>query len=638
MINECTNRMASLQQQYRVEGNEVSKEEIKNDLANNIKSVSNDGNKILIVGYSPTGGGHTARTLNIIEHALKQGELSAGSQVYFHVPPHWEGTQRPALLENLANKLVEMGVQVRIAESDKPVYGYLDAKTGSSNDPEILKRIALHPMRDKEITEKNYFLNKYFPQDTLQQQKEIKDYPAEDGFENLPRMSASALIENIISVNGKNKDNIWVLSDMDPGLQKAAHKHGIPDKHRVDQQNHAILLKETEEDSNLVLANAVLAKVLDARGANISHIALGGKNTLIEAWKTAMGLGIDAKCTLNDRKSIINNIIYPFAKSDENSSHDIANGCVLKGQGVNSPEDIEKVIYIYAHKKTNIIAEYVLNQLKIKNPDYTNKVFVFCGKDSIPGYNAMHLAYLVDADGITTAGAGTSGEFAYLHREGGAKSNLLILPIENHNEQEAIANTLYLDFSDYVLRMNPGERLEDGRKIDELVRRNSISHNSTETDSVKLMRAISASGSYVEQSHDILFSKLNMDEQMIRFKNIQRKMYNDQDMKATRHFLKLYFQLTTQFSMEDVRFPVDIYFKKDARPAITFNNAEEINDLFSDNAKVMNLINMSTKEKVNQLPLFSEVKNLMTKNIFPPSTDEINSLNEKIGHYMTTGF
>lgn len=289
--------------------------------------------------------------MNIIEHALKQGSLSAGSQVYFHVPPHWEGTQIPALLENLANKFVEMGVQVKIAESDKPVYGYLNAKTGSFNDPEILKRIALYPLRDKERTEKNSFLNRYFSQNTLQQQKEIKYYTTGDRFEDLPIMSASALIKNIISANGKNKDNIWVLSDMDPGLQKASYKHSIPHEHRVNQQNHAILLKETDEDSNLVLANAVLAKVLDARGSSILHIALGGKNTLIEAWKTAMGLGINEKSTLHNRKSIINNIIFPFAMSADNSPHDIVNGCVLKGNGMNSPEDIEKVIYVYAHKK-----------------------------------------------------------------------------------------------------------------------------------------------------------------------------------------------------------------------------------------------------------------------------------------------
>lgn len=636
MINECcSNGITSLPQQNIVDNSRAA---IKSDRLNNIERVSGDGNKILIAGYSPTGGGHTARTLNIIEHALKERTLSAGSQVYLHVPPHWEGTQRPSLLENLANKLVGTGIQVRIAESDKPVYGYLDAKTGSSNDPEILKRIALHPLRDKERTEKNNFLNRYFPQSTLQQQKEIKDYIPGDGVENLPRMSASSLIEKVISVNGHSKDNILVLSDMDPGLQKAAYKHGIPNEHRVDQQNHAILLKEADEDSNLVLANAVLAKVLDARGASISHIALGGKNTLIEAWKTATELGIDSATTLNDRRSIINDIIFPFAKSAHNSPHDVANGCVLKGHDVNSPEDIEKVIYIYAHKKTNIIAKHILNQLEIKNPDYINKLFIFCGKNSIPGYNAMHLAYLVDADGITTAGAGTSGEFAYLHREADAKSNLLILPIENHNEQETIADTLYLEFSDYVLRMNPGERLESGRKIDEFIRRNSVTNDGLETNSEKLMKAISTSGSYVEQAHDILFSRLNMDEQMIKFRSIEREMYTNQDMKATRHFLKLYFQLVSHISMEEVNFPVRIYFKSSSPPAAVFNNANEINELFRDNAELMSLLRMSSEERVEQLPLFRKVRGLMTKNIFPPSYDDINALNEKIGHYMTTGF
>lgn len=90
-------------------------------------------------------------------------------------------------------------------------------------------------------------------------------------------------------------------------------------------------------------------------------------------------------------------------------------------------------------------------------------------------------------------------------------------------------------------------------------------------------------------------------------------MYNNQDMKATKNFLKLYFQLTTNFSMEDVRFPVDIYFKKDASPEIVFHNANEINELFSDNAKIMNIISMSSKESFNQLPLLSEVNNIMTK-------------------------
>ncbi|MBF1994344.1 hypothetical protein HW114_01800 [Serratia symbiotica] len=128
-------------------------------------------------------------------------------------------------------------------------------------------------------------------------------------------------------------------------------------------------------------------------------------------------------------------------------------------------EDIEKLVYVYAHKKTNIIAEHIIKHLKIKNSDYLNEFFIFCGKDAIPGYNAMHLAYLVDADGITTAGAGTSGEFAYLYKEGGVKSNLLILPIENHNEQVANADALQRKLTDYLLCLNPGKKLEDGKKL-----------------------------------------------------------------------------------------------------------------------------------------------------------------------------
>ncbi|QUG76196.1 hypothetical protein GKQ23_14835 [Erwinia sp. E602] len=634
MFHKCISK-PDIIKSHKTEGDE---KENKNSLLRNLNIVNNNIAKILIVGYSPTGGGHTARTLNVVEHALQRGSLPAGSQVYFHVPPRWEGTPRPALLEILAKTLLSNGISVILAESDKPVYGYLDEKTGSSNDPEILKRIALHPLRDKEKIGKNAFLNKYFPCQLPPQKSSFKNYTPGDDFENLPRISAFTMMENIIRMNDQKKDNIWVLSDMDPGLQKAAHKNCIPRKHRVDQQNHAILLKENDINSNLLLANAVLSKVLDARGAGISHIALGGKNTLIDAWKTATKLGVDEKTPSDDRKSIINKIIYPFAKSPDDSPCDIVNGCVLKGHGVDSPKAIEKVIYTYAHKKTNIIAEHVKKQLKTKHLDYLDKLFIFCGKNAIPGYNAMHLAYLTDADGITTAGAGTSGEFAYLHRKGGAKSSLLILPIENHNEQEAIADTLHLEFPEHILRIVSAEPIEYGKKIDEVVRRKSINQSGTKHDSGQLMKAISSPGSYVEQTHDILFSHADMSEQMINFWKIQRKMYHHQDMKATRLYLKLYFQLTTYLSMDNIHFPVEIFFKKDAPPAITFDDLLGVNRLFSNNTEMKKLINMSSEKAVYDLPLFNEVKCLMTRNKFPLSEDAISHLNEKFGHYMTTGF
>lgn len=634
MINGCSNAVTSAQR-----GNKADWEQCKagdSPFAQKIKTVSNSTDRVLIVGYSPTGGGHTARTLNIVDEALTRGSLSAGSQVFFHVPPHWEGTPRPVLLGKLADKLVSQGVDVRLVESDKPVYGYLDEKTGCSNDPEILKRISLQPLRNKEKIGKNSFLEKYFPQKKPVHINDLRSYTPGDNLDNLPSISASRLIESIINVKGK--DNVWVLSDMDPGLQKAALKQNICQERRVDQQNHAILLHRDDHNSNLAMANSVLAKVLDARGAKISHIEPGGKNTLIDAWRTSKSLNIDEHSTLNDRKTIINKIIFSAAHFANENPHNITHGCVFKGQGINHPDDIKKVVYVYAHKKTKIIAEHVLKQLENKHPDYNHVAFIFCGKDALPGYNAMHLAYLVDADGITTAGAGTSGEFAYLHREGNAKSGLLILPIENHNEQEAIANLLQHDFADYILRLGKGEKLEDGKKIDELVRHRYAMSADESKASDQLIKAISASDSYVEQAHDILFGKAGMDKTTIKLQSIQQEMYNNQDMKATRRYLKLYFQLTTYLTAKEIVFPVEIYFKENESPAITFHNSREISDLFNNKSTLMNLIQISTEDKIEQLPLFSQVKKIMTENISSLSIDTVNSLNEMFGHYMTTGF
>lgn len=481
-------------------------------------------------------------------------------------------------------------------------------------------------------------MNEYFPPDVSSQGNAFKDYSGDIDIDSIPRISAFNLIKNIIQENKGGKDNIWILSDMDPGLQKAAQKHGIPAEHRVDQQNHAILLNENDVDSNVVLPNAVLAKVLDARGGMISHIALGGKNTLIDAHKTAVGLGIDAKTSLKERRNKINEVIFQSAKSLDNSELNTAGGYVLKGHQVSSPQDTDKVVYVYAHNKTSIIAKHVIKKLRDEDPAYSDKMYVFCGKNAIPGYNAMHLAYLTDADGITTAGAGTSGEFVWLHRHGGSEANLLILPIENHNEQEAIASCLHREFPENILRLNSGDSLESGKKIDDLVKRKRTVHSAENADSERLMNATGASGSYVQQTHDILFSHADISEEITNFMAIERKMYNNQDMKATRRYLKLYFQTTTTLSRSISPFPIEISFKMNAGPVIIFNDAQEIKALFNDNTKMKNLINMSSETALNKLPLFEEVKQLMTTSDFPLHANDIEKLDTKFGHRMTTGF
>lgn len=73
----------------------------------------------------------------------------------------------------------------------------------------------------------------------------------------------------------------------------------------------------------------------------------------------------------------------------------------------------------------------------------------------------MHLAYLADADGITTAGAGTNGEFSYLHKQADSKASLMVLPIAGHNEQDANAHALSMDEATkkFVTRRNATDDL-----------------------------------------------------------------------------------------------------------------------------------------------------------------------------------
>jgi len=594
---------------------------------------------VLVVGYSPTGGGHTARTLNIVEQAMKEGSLPEKSVVVFHVPPHWEGTPRPELLTKLADKLVTNNIDVKFIESEKPVYGYLDPKTGGSDDPKILERIALAPLRG----EKYKFLHKYYPQkDSIKDMSSIHNYKLGDSIEELTRMSANDLMNDL--TKKYDKKNIVALSDMAPDLMKAAKNNGILKGNRVDQGNHALLLEPDNNKKNHSLENAVLAKVLGGRGEKISHIALGGKNTLIGALTTAEKLGISKSTSLKEGKQIINKLLFSAAinaneitnKFDKNDY-----SAVLKGNAVKQAEDIKNIVYIYAHKKTPIIANHILKQVNNNHADYKNTAFIFCGKDAIPGFNAMHIGYLADAHAITTAGAGTSGEFNFLHKHAGAESSLLILPIEGHNEQEAIADSLCKGSATeaHMVRLHLGENLEDGHSIDELVGRKTNNHRSNEVKFDKLLDAISDKNTYVKQSHDILFAGAQPEEEAQKLQNIQQQMYNDPNLKATRKYLKIIFQIFNFISSnEDETFPMGIKFKKDSPVDITFNDINDIRNLFNDNDKLHELLKASDKEKINDLPCLSDVKKIINSSEFLGASNMIDEIKIKIGHHMTTGF
>lgn len=602
---------------------------------------------VLLVGYSPTGGGHTGRTLNIIDESLNQGTLAENDMVIFYVPPHWEGTKRPAQLSDIAGKLTARNIDVKFIESEKPVYGYLDKTTGGSDDARILERIALHPLRNTSPKGKYKFLANYFtkkPREaSFENIEKFSSGSSQFNLDELPRMSAPQLIDSVAQVYGLG--NIKILSDMDPALQKAARNAGIAESQRLDQQNHAILLNRSDREKNVSMDKAVLAKVLGGRGEHISHISLGGKNTLSGTSGILKNLNITGGETISSvKRKIMQLFLWHAHGIDDIESKFQKDGYsgVLKGNSIEKVEDIGKAIYIYAHKKTPIIASHIMERIRNNDADYKDKIFIFCGKNAVGSYNAMHLAYLVDADGITTSGAGTSGEFVYLHRVAGAKSTLLSLPIEGHNEQEAITDALLQDPStrDYTLRLEAGETLNDGKKIDALVKRPQITAGNDVTTYQQFITALGDEQTYVGQAHNILFRQQSLDQETADFQDIQRIMYSNVNLKATRSYLKFIFQLFNILKLSRKGSPVVIRFKESGRE-LSLSNVESIREFINDDEKLKTAFGVSSSQKVQELPLLSEVRTMLNSDV--DFSSEAGSqlfirLKDKLGHHMTTGF
>ncbi|CND36309.1 hypothetical protein [Yersinia pseudotuberculosis] len=622
--------------------------------------------KVLVVGYSPTGGGHTGRTLEIVTHAIEHRTIDKNYLVILYVPPLWDGKERPKILNKCIEDLLNKGIKVKVIESEKPVYGYLNPETGGSNDAKILERIALQPLRNKlnniffdekiadkeksELLQKYKFLEEYFGKPIKLTEKiteieyEVKNKYKDKKIDNLQRMQANTLLLGLVNKYGK--DNIKVLSDMDPALQKAAKKSGIKGSNRLDQQNHAILLDLNDpfNKNNLNKKNAVLAKVLGGRGEKISHISLGGKNTLNTVNEALKNLGITETSTIREVKSKIYDILMINSVDANEINQEITTPYVgvVRGNNIITANDIEKVIYIYAHSKTNIILKHIIKQIQKNESDYGKKVFIFCGSNAIPNYNAMHLAYLIDADGITTSGAGTSGEFVYLHKHAGAQSNLLSLAIEGHNEQQKITKELY-EYPDTKHHMVPknihdinNESLEEN--IDELVGKTVSNENDTITSFKDFHNALKNEETYVKQAHDILFGGSELSEESIKYRKTQKKMYENENLKGTRKYIKLVFQLLNILTENQNPFPINIEFSEgENEPGLELINIHKTRKIFQYDWLMKKELGLLREDDVKDLPLIEEVRTLINSENYT-NKDEFEKLKESFGHYMTTGF
>jgi hypothetical protein len=572
-----------------------------------LKTVASNKKKVMVVGYSPTGGGHTDRTLDIV----KAADLPEGSAVVLHVPEKWDHKERPKSLNDLGLYLEGKKIKLIAAEADKSVYGYLIKKEdgkegmeiGGSNDGNIIERSSTYARRTQDALPS--LLAKDRGTESLKTVDSIEhgatpgtNGSGENFFAKLPVISAKNLMSSLKTTIGTEamERQVMVLTDMDPSLQKAAKENGVPDHHRLDQQNHAILLKNMlgdlfDESGNYQEGSfsklpqkekirfSLLAKVLGGTGEIVSHIDLGKKNTLISVAQNADLLGVGEDKTKQDARNAVVKLMLENKDKIifKKSSGATPSQGMLFHDSIKNEKDADKIkniVYIYAHGKTDFIERRVRQML---NPDasssgakgditedakkaYEGTLFLFCGKGVVPeevgNYDVMKLGYLADGDGITTSGAGAHGEFAYLQKAG-SQARLLALPIQGHNEQEVNAEELGRDLSTAVTVMKSDVWTNDNsrnREIDDYVLKcfgNAKEKYAPVNTMKKLMEYTRSEDTYVKQAVDLLFKQTEGGAAVRPFNSIElleKEMHDDPLLKANRRYLKIVEQ-----SLEDVR-------------------------------------------------------------------------------------
>lgn len=626
----------------------------------------------LMVGYSPTGGGHTGRTLDIIDIALNDNNLKEGDTAIFHVPSIWNDKPRPSQLDSLAQKMQARGITVVMAEADKSVHGYLKPD-GSSDDPKILERFALLPKRARaDVTSI----------------LDAKPYAKNGDFAEMPSISANHLMDSLEEIIGGDamRTKVKVLTDMDPSLQKAAKIYEVPGDNRVDQQNHAILLAldpnlRRIQNDNFRPELGLLAKVISGNKEHVSHIGLGDRNTLLGVVNAARTLGI----VPDDTKLSARNKVVDFLLANGNPVN-------IKGPGqvqgimthgdVQTAKDIDNVVYVYAHGNQNAVAQKVNSELdrsedqarltaeKIHHQitrgaetaqEYRRTMFVFCGPNTLRTNadgsskgNAMHLAYLADGDGVTTSGAGTHGEFSYLHKSCGSQSRLLALPIAGHNEQEANASYLAEDDAtgEYVTVRAEGEHLDAAVNTFVKVSYDAAEGKYANGTMQQFLASVSENNSYARQGKQILFDNMiSPESEHIRTTEIS--MRDRPELTAARKYMKLAFQAMVEIESvlnrspgeeENLRDPGNIRIQiqmsqKSAPQTLTLS---QLSRQLNSKRDLTNLLGADSKAR-DLAGLKNMTRNLIT-NIAAGSLSkadikrEIHLIRERFGHELTTGF
>ncbi len=631
------------------------------------------GAPVLVLGYSPTGNGHTPRCLNVAVMAADKASLVPGSVVVLHVPQKWTGKDRPKDLVAFANYVRNKGINVINLEADKSVQGFINEVTGESLDAPIIHRQALlatRPPADVSSITKG---------EILPAGDGTTPLSAADYNQDFPSISAKDLFESMKEVLSTQfmSDNVRVFDDMAPFLHKAAHDCGVPDNHRVAQSNHGILLNLHKEQhkKNLASENAILGKVMGGSGEKVAHIGLGDRNSLSRVNEVLTALGVTPSQTrrqgmetavkhLLEKGIDINSAWAVTAFDDKNRAAGI-----MRHPGISKPEHVDNVVFVYAHANQNRIARHVQATLAGPNvpEEYKKTLFVFCGKALNSGLNVLQVCYVADACGAASMGCGISGEFAQLRKTADSGAGLLALPILHHAEQKVnteVVEKELVELQQLNLPQDAGKEcvtvLKDSSKdadlngsVDAFVKKRHAEATAKYADDrtmKKFFASVNDPNTYVAHAYNLLFNvgkeKMTDDEKQLR--KVLGKMHTAPLIDNTMIIIKAALQVADRADAKGNKLPkkprVTLDAQKNATDStVRFKNFREFLETIQSDDKLATKFNMKTVPNENDIPLLKWVRTIYGKMASPHASKGdieryIQALKDQAGKSQKMGF
>jgi hypothetical protein len=407
----------------------------------------NRANRVLVLEYSSTGGGHTARSLDPVLIAADpkndRQTLHKDDCVVVLAPPRWESDKDGSKVNTLHDKadaLRKLGIKVIVKQADKSVTG-LYQKNGDSDNVRMLQDFVYKPQRDAAKT----------PLST----ERIKGGSGHAPVQHGPGAPAKNLLKAVeLAVGTGGLDKISILGDMAPFLQKAAAqpRSPFPFNGSVEIGNHQGLFIG---DARKQLGGKDLAYLHKASGSgHAQKLALveyaPDVNVVRDLAPTLAQLGIDGNTSkLQAREKVLQHLLADGEKLSLKPG-DKARPGILVSPGAKEPKDVKAMVYLYLNEYTQGAVDHIREQMAAKPETYGKSLFAVCGRNAFKhdmqagkASNILQVMYAANADGVTNAGFGTTSEFYYMaHKPQDYAGKFVAFPVVNQHEQQANAAEL----------------------------------------------------------------------------------------------------------------------------------------------------------------------------------------------------